>query len=264
MVARILITATLLFGITTAGLDAKRSRAAEDESKVYQLRTYFTAPGKLDVLLDRFEATNLELFGRHQIELIGAWTAADESVEPRLTYLVRFPSKEAGEAAWEAFGNDPEWQQVFGDEKDTHGTVVTKVETVYLAPTDYSPVPLSEDSAKTIEGGLVYELRTYTANTGKLENLNARFRNHTLGLFAKHGMTNIVYTMPIEGENGNGETLTYLIAHKSQEAAGESWNGFINDPEWQKVFQASRADGTPLVSKIVRIYLKPTSFSKLQ
>ena len=57
-------------------------------------------------------------------------------------------------------------------------------------------------------------------------------------------MTNMGYWVP----EGSKDTLIYVLSHKSREHAAKSWDGFRNDPVWQKVFKASRVDG-PLLSK---------------
>src|SRR3954462_3613213 len=73
----------------------------------------------------------------------------------------------------------------------------------------------------------VYELRVYTAAPGKLDALNARFRDHTLKLFEKHGITNVAYWVPIENK---ANQLIYLIAHASKEARDKSFREFGADP----------------------------------
>jgi len=105
----------------------------------------------------------------------------------------------------------------------------------------------------------VYELRTYTAHEGKMENLLARFRDHTTKLFEAHGMKNVGYWLT-EGEE---KKLVYLITHKDRAAAKANWKGFIEDPKWKKAYQASIADGK-LVKKITSEFLTPTDFSKLK
>src|ERR1700745_2141359 len=80
----------------------------------------------------------------------------------------------------------------------------------------------------------VFELRTYTCNEGKLPDLLARFRNHTMRIFEKHGMTNIAYWVPQDAP-ASQNTLIYFIAHPSRDAAKKNWDEFRNDPEWQKV-----------------------------
>jgi NIPSNAP protein len=120
---------------------------------------------------------------------------------------------------------------------------------------------------KTIEseaGGKnrTFELRTYTANDGKLQDLHARFRNHTMNLFKKHGMTNIGYWSPKDHPAAEN-TLIYLLAYPSREAARKSWDDFRNDAEWKKVKQESEANGE-LVKKVDSVYMDPTDYSPMK
>lgn len=110
--------------------------------------------------------------------------------------------------------------------------------------------------------GRVFELRTYTAPDGKLAELHRRFRDHTLRIFAKHGMTSVVYLSPMDQPLAQN-TLVYLLAHPSREAAKASWSAFVNDPEWKKVASESQANG-PLTSKIESVFLTPTDYSPLK
>lgn len=102
----------------------------------------------------------------------------------------------------------------------------------------------------------VYELRTYTTAEGRLPDLHKRFRDHTMELFEKHGIKNVAYWTPVDKDN----TLVYVIAHESREAAKKSWKAFGDDPQWQKVFKESREDG-PIVINVERQFLKPTDYS---
>ena len=108
----------------------------------------------------------------------------------------------------------------------------------------------------------VFELRTYTAPEGKLPKLQARFRDHTMGIFENHGITNIGYWTPQDEPNASN-TLVYIIAHDSREAAAESWQAFGSDPDWQQVRRESQADGR-LVSNVESVFLDPTDFSPIQ
>lgn len=110
--------------------------------------------------------------------------------------------------------------------------------------------------------GKVYELRTYTTYEGKLPDLLARFRNHTIKLFEKHGMKNIGYWVPTD-EPRSKNTLIYLLEHKSRDAAKKSWDAFRNDPEWIKVRDASEVNGK-INEKVESIFLEATDFSKLK
>jgi hypothetical protein len=133
-----------------------------------------------------------------------------------------------------------------------------KVDSVYLETTDYSP------GVPALSGSHVYELRTYVCNDGKLADLDARFRDHTLKLFAKHGMINLPYWHPTDADKGAGKTLIYLLAHDSVEAAKKSFDAFRQDPDWIKARDASEAAGKILVSPPASVYLTPTDFSALK
>jgi len=108
----------------------------------------------------------------------------------------------------------------------------------------------------------VFELRTYTCYEGKLPDLLARFRNHTIGIFEKHGMTSIAYWVPQDAP-AHENTLIYVIAHPSREAAKKNWAEFGKDPEWQKVQKDSEANGK-IVSKVESVFMDPTDFSPVK
>ena len=112
------------------------------------------------------------------------------------------------------------------------------------------------------DGGKVFELRIYQSTPGNLDNLNARFRDHTLRIFEKHGMENIGYWTPTSEEERE-DTLVYIIAHDSQEAADASWRAFGQDPEWQEVAEASNANGQ-ILAGVERRYMTATDFSPMQ
>lgn len=116
--------------------------------------------------------------------------------------------------------------------------------------------------ARSEDQGKVFELRTYTTNQGKLDALQARFRNHTIKLFEKHGMTSIGYWVP-EDAPLLSNTLIYIIAHPNREAAKKNWAEFRGDPDWLKVKAESEAAGQ-IVSKVDSVYLKATDYSALK
>jgi len=112
------------------------------------------------------------------------------------------------------------------------------------------------------QSGRVFELRTYTAPDGKLEDLHKRFRDHTMRIFTKHGMTNIVYFRPQDAPLSQN-TLVYLIAHPSREAAKTNWAAFQKDPDWQKVASESQKDGK-IIAKVESVFLDPTDYSPMK
>ena len=107
----------------------------------------------------------------------------------------------------------------------------------------------------------LFELRTYTANEGKLDALNARFRDHTVKLFEKHGMTNVGYWTP-EGERSK-DTLIYILGYPNKEARDTSWKAFQSDPDWVKAKAESEKDGV-LVNKVDQVFMTPTDYSPIK
>jgi len=108
----------------------------------------------------------------------------------------------------------------------------------------------------------VFEIRTYTCNEGKLPDLLARFRNHTVQIFEKHGMTSIGYWVPQDAPLSQN-TLIYILAHPSREAAKKNWAAFQSDPEWQKVQKESEANGK-IVNNVVSVFMDATDFSAIK
>jgi hypothetical protein len=88
-----------------------------------------------------------------------------------------------------------------------------------------------------------------------------------VALFERHGITNIGYWVATDAEGKPTETLIYLLAHASPEAAKESWAAFQADPEWIAAKTASelasRPEG-PLTASITSVFLDPTEFSALR
>ena len=111
---------------------------------------------------------------------------------------------------------------------------------------------------------MVYVLRTYTTEEGRLPALHARFKDHTIKLFEKHGMQNVIYFTPIDKDGKPIENkLVYLLAHKSQEAARASFDAFRQDPEWVAARDASEKDGK-IVAKVESQFYSPTDYSPLK
>jgi hypothetical protein len=108
----------------------------------------------------------------------------------------------------------------------------------------------------------VFELRTYTATPGNLENLHARFRNHTTRIFNKHDMEVVGYWSPTSEEESD-DTLVYMLEHASRDAARASWSAFIQDPEWSEVAAASNAQGD-ILDSIASKYLVATDYSPMK
>ena len=117
-----------------------------------------------------------------------------------------------------------------------------------------TPSPVSADR--------IFEIRTYTAPPGKLDALHARFRDHTMRLFARHGMTNVGYWIPTDSVRSKN-TIIYILAYPSREAARASWAAFGRDPEWRQVRAESEANG-PIVERVESVFMTPTDYSPIR
>jgi hypothetical protein len=138
----------------------------------------------------------------------------------------------------------------------------TRLAAVFILLTGFAAGALTQHSISAQTADKVFELRTYTAPEGKLGDLHARFRNHTLRIFEKHGMSNVIYLAPMDAPASENQ-LVYLISHKSREAAKASWTAFQNDPEWKKVSSESQVNGR-IVAKVDSVFLTATDYSPLK
>lgn len=221
-------------------------------SNFYELRIYHCHEGKLDDLLSRFRNHTTRLFEKHGMENMGYWVPA-ESNEQVLYYVLGYPDKAAREAAWKAFLEDPEWQEV-ARRSELNGKIVAKITSRFMTlNTSLSPAIDQSPSAEP----RLFEMRTYDCYPGKYPALIRRFKDHALGLFEKHGMTNLVY---FDTEDGS---LLYFRTHPNAETASRSLEAFRSDPQWIKVRDESEQNG-PIVKNMGGLFLKPTDFSALR
>ena len=108
---------------------------------------------------------------------------------------------------------------------------------------------------------MIYKYRVYEAAHGKLPALHARFRDHTLGIFERHGIKNIGYWTSNVGDYS--DRLIYIVAFEDEGHRARAWEAFRNDPEWQKVRAESEVDGA-LTARVFNTLLSPTDYSPLQ
>jgi hypothetical protein len=111
--------------------------AVAKDSRVFELRTYYSEPGKLDALHARFRDHTSRLFQKHGMTIIAYWMPRE--APDRIVYVLAYKSKEAADASWKGFREDPEWVKA-RTASEANGRLVTKVESIYMDATDYSPV----------------------------------------------------------------------------------------------------------------------------
>jgi hypothetical protein len=276
---------TWLIGLTMLS-GAMTSQTAMAQDSLYELRVYTPEPGRQADLLKFMENTGTKFLVKHKIELVGAWVPNDSS-DARVVTLVRHADRKTCDAAWAAFGADPDWQAAYEASAVDGKKPTQSVARIFLNANDYSP-KLQVASV----GNRVFELRTYIATPNNLAALNNRFRNHTIELFKKHGMNNVIYWSVASGESlkarelleavspvgqskadvsdqlpAAGNSLVYFLTHASPDAQKASFGTFRDDPVWNQVRTDSEkgAGGSLTAGNGVKSwFLKPTGFSPLK
>jgi hypothetical protein len=108
---------------------------------------------------------------------------------------------------------------------------------------------------------MIVEMRTYHCAPGRLQALNERFANITLGFFEKYGIEQIGFWTTLIGEDNHA--LTYLLKWESLAERERKWNAFQADPDWLGKRAASEAE-KPIVARVENQFLAPTAYSALR
>jgi hypothetical protein len=141
MLRRYALVAT--FGIVAFGLGMLANGAlvtAQSKGRVFELRTYTMHEGKLEHELDLFRTSLAKTIERHGMQALGYWTAADApQSQNTLIYIVAHENREAAKKSWAAFRADPVLVPM-REQTKREGPSVVKVDSVFLNPTDFSPI----------------------------------------------------------------------------------------------------------------------------
>lgn len=230
---------------------------AKPGTKLYEVRIYHPTPGKYAEIVDRFRQYTTKLFEKHGMENIGYWTPTD-TTDKRLIYILAYPDRPARDASWKAFGSDPDWKAVVA-KTEANGKIVAKVDQIFMTEADISPAI----KLKKASPARVFEMRTYSPAPGKLPDLLSRFRDHTIKLFGKHGMTNIAYWLTDDKDADGQSKLVYILAHPSEADGKQHFDEFRKDPKWIKAKAESEKNG-PITTKVESVYMVPTDYSPIQ
>jgi len=132
------MVATVLICTSTPQAQEAKKEDKKMDTRVFELRTYYAAPGKMNDLNARFRDHTVKLFEKHGMTIVGFWNPRDpKQAEEKLIYILAYPSKEAAEKSWKEFQADPDWKTARAA-SEKNGALTTKIESVYMNPTDYS------------------------------------------------------------------------------------------------------------------------------
>jgi hypothetical protein len=124
-----------------AGLSVDRAAvSAQAKNRVFELRIYTAPEGRLQPLLARFRDHSVALLRKHGMPTVGFWVATDAPQSANtLVYILAHPNREEADKSWKVFNDDPEWKTVV-EESQRDGRLVTKVDRMFMSPTDFSPI----------------------------------------------------------------------------------------------------------------------------
>ena len=112
-----------------------------NNNRVFELRIYHTVPGKTDALHAEFRDHVTKLFAKHDLKAIGYWAPQDAPESGNtFVYILAHPSREAAKQHWDAFRADPDFQAMMKEQQAPDAKLVEKVDSIYMAPTDFSPM----------------------------------------------------------------------------------------------------------------------------
>lgn len=259
--------------------------SAAEDARVFELRVYTVEKGKQAEVNNLIAGPGVKGMAKQGIEFLGAFVPVDAADE-RIFTIVAHKDRAAADKAWPAFQADADWK-IAREAAMKNGKLITKIEQFFLNATDYSA-----KLAPQKVGNRVFELRTYATTPNNLPLLNARFRDHTVKLFEKHGMTNLVYwNFPATEKTTVGEllkavspvgndkaevdagapaapiSLVYFLTHKSQDAAKASFDAFRQDADWIKARTESEVKGGGSLTApngVKSLFLKATTYSPVQ
>lgn len=223
-------------------------------SSYFEMRTYTVHEGKMPDLIQRFQNHTRTLFAKHGIESV-AYFLSETQPEQQLTFILGYPSAADRDIRWGNFANDPEWKAV-AKASEVNGPIVQKVDQVFMVWAK------GLNSAKAPRASGVFQLRTYHLLPGRLDAIQARFRDHTQALFEKQGLSNYPYWITVEKE-GVQSKLFYFIGHQNKEEFNAAFGRFVADPEWIKVRDASEVSGK-IVEKIDSHFYTALPFSPMK
>lgn len=225
---------------------------------LYELRHY-TAPDTttLGALVNWFGEQTVPAWEAAGVRIVGAWTV-EVGQAPRFTIILAYDDLNQRMEQNSTFLASDAWKAASAAAFNPSTSLVSGIDTAILQPTPYSADPLAFQSS----GRGIWEERVYRAKDVRTAaRVNQRFTEHTVHLFEKHGITPVAFWNVIIG--ADQPSLYYLVRYDDLAQRQPAWAAFRSDPDWQKAYAESEADG-PLLLRTTSTLLMPTPFSPMQ
>ncbi len=228
------------------------------EARYFELRIYDVTPGKMEAVLNRFRDHIGRIRARHGIETIAYWTATDKEGRQKFIYLIAGNSEDQFKVSEKAFSADPEFQQAYAASAKAHGQTVDKIVSYPMHAEDWSP----RIRVKPTTAPRAFELRMYDVLPGKLELLMANYRDVRLGLFSKHGFSNLGF-WTCDTKSGS-QKFIMLLAHQSPKLIDPSKAAYHADPQWKEQVDEWNKTSGPTTADVTSLIMTPAEFSPLK
>jgi hypothetical protein len=121
------------------GMPTVEPFSAAGKSRVYELRTYESHSNRAALnKLKMFNAGEIPIFRRAGLTPVFFGETMIGPNMPSLTYMLAFPDMSARDAAWRAFGQDPEWKTLSADPQ--YRDNVSAISDIILQPATHSQI----------------------------------------------------------------------------------------------------------------------------
>ena len=252
-----LVLLPVFLWVTTTALPAHGQTPPAEPPPYFEIRIYDVTTNKMDGVLERFRETVDPIRRRHGICAVGYWTAITPTGE-KYVYLMKAASAADLATREKAFGADPDFQAGFAASNRKHGKTLDHITTIPLI-TD----PAAQFNFTPTDPFRTFELRQYSVPAAKLAAFRARWRDHAIPIYARHGLQSIGWWQAAKPDPTGRETFICLLAGTSPAAIQKAIADFHADPEWRAITEQTEQDG-PLRDGVVTLTLRPTEFSALR
>jgi len=110
---------------------------AQPPAHVYELRSYYAMPGKLEDIKKRLPRPRHQNLNTHNMKSVGYWEPTGDNKDQVLIYMLEHRQQREATKNWSAFARDPEWQKV-SKESEANGKLIDHIVSVYMNPSDFS------------------------------------------------------------------------------------------------------------------------------
>lgn len=247
---------TRLLGIALSLLAVATVASAADG--YHKLRLYTVTSNKMDGVLERFRDTVEPVRRKCGITTVGYWSAPGTTNGGTFAYLMAAKSREELQKQEREFGADPQFKEGYAASSKKHGKTVDAITALPL--TVDATTKFDFTAAKTPRA---FDLRIYSVLPGKLDAFRARWRDHAMPIYARHGLRSLGWWVADKMDAEGHDQFVCLLAGDNLEAIQKAIAAFHADPEWQRVEQATEKDGR-LRSSVTAYKLTPADFSPLK